>query len=94
MYIVFTHKYGVVKSILLIFLREMGLFLVCLTVEKNVGMPENYIFMMDYEWQEKRRHSALAEICKSSKSIYYLIDFTNYFLSVNTNSDSKYPLDG
>jgi hypothetical protein len=26
-----------------------------LTVEKNVGMPENYRFMMDYEYQEKKK---------------------------------------
>jgi hypothetical protein len=26
-----------------------------LTVEKNAGMPENYRFMMDYEWQEKKK---------------------------------------
>jgi hypothetical protein len=25
-----------------------------LTVEKNAGMPENYRFMMDYEYQGKR----------------------------------------
>jgi hypothetical protein len=31
-----------------------------LTVEKNGGMPENYRFMMDYEYQEKK------------KEIYYL----------------------
>jgi hypothetical protein len=26
-----------------------------LTVEKNSGMPENYRFMMDYEYQEKKK---------------------------------------
>jgi hypothetical protein len=31
-----------VKSILFIFWRDIGLFPVCLTVEKNAGMPENY----------------------------------------------------
>jgi hypothetical protein len=40
---------------LLIFLREIGLFLVCLTVEKNAVMHENYRFMMDYEYQEKNK---------------------------------------
>jgi hypothetical protein len=36
----FTHKYRVVKSTYIIyFWQEIGLFLVCLTVEKNAGMP-------------------------------------------------------
>jgi hypothetical protein len=37
-------------------LPEIGLFIpvVCLTAEKNAGMPENYRFMMDYEYQEKK----------------------------------------
>jgi hypothetical protein len=26
-----------------------------LTVEENAGMPENYRFMMDYEFQEKKK---------------------------------------
>jgi hypothetical protein len=26
-----------------------------LTVKENAGMPENYIFMMDYEYQEKKK---------------------------------------
>jgi hypothetical protein len=37
------------------FWREIGLFLVCLTVEENAGMPENYQFMMDYEYQEAKK---------------------------------------
>jgi hypothetical protein len=32
------------------FWQEIGLFLVCLTVEKNAGMPENYRYMRDYEY--------------------------------------------
>jgi hypothetical protein len=38
-----------------LFLAGIVLFLVCLTVEKNAGMPENYIFMMDSEYQEKKK---------------------------------------
>jgi hypothetical protein len=37
------------------FWQETGLFLVCLTFEKNAGMTENYKFMMDYEYQEKKK---------------------------------------
>jgi hypothetical protein len=33
-----------------------------LTVEENMGMPENYRFMMDYEYQEKKEGLLLAEI--------------------------------
>jgi hypothetical protein len=44
-------------------------------------MPENYIFMMDYEKKEN-----LLELKQSLKSLYYLLDFTKYLLSVNTNS--------
>jgi hypothetical protein len=51
-FIGFAYKYRVMKYI---FLREIGLFLVCLTVEKNVGMTENHRFMIDYEYHEKRR---------------------------------------
>jgi hypothetical protein len=31
------------------------LFLVCLTIEENAGMPEIYRFVMDYEYQEKKK---------------------------------------
>jgi hypothetical protein len=34
------------------------MFLVCLTVEENAVMHENYGFMVDYEYQEKMK-----EIC-------------------------------
>jgi hypothetical protein len=54
-----------------------------LTVLENARMPENYIFVMDYEYQEKKEGCLLAEL---SKSIYCLLDFTNYFFYVNTNS--------
>jgi hypothetical protein len=44
-------------------LPEIGSFLGLLTVEENVGMPENYRFMMGFEYQEKRRKSTIvAEI--------------------------------
>jgi hypothetical protein len=42
----------VVKSIL--FWCVIGLFIVCLTVWENVGMPENYRLMMDYESPGKK----------------------------------------
>jgi hypothetical protein len=54
---------------------------------KNAGMPENniYVFMMDYEYQEKKK-----EINKLKNIVFeiyiYLLDFKKYFLSVNTNS--------
>jgi hypothetical protein len=38
-----THKYRAVKSILFFFWREIGLFLVCLTVDKNAGRPERIL---------------------------------------------------
>jgi hypothetical protein len=45
----FTHKY-IVEIYIIIFIyyiiyfwRGIELFLVCLTVEKNAGMPENYM---------------------------------------------------
>jgi hypothetical protein len=41
-----------VKSVLLHF--GIGLFIVCLTDWENVGMPENYRLMMDYEYQGRR----------------------------------------
>jgi hypothetical protein len=28
---------------------------VCLTVQENARMPENYKFIMDYEYQEKKK---------------------------------------
>jgi hypothetical protein len=50
----FTYLYSLGKSILFLFWRGIGLFsIVCLAVEENAGMPENYIFMMDYEYQTK-----------------------------------------
>jgi hypothetical protein len=30
-----------------------------LTVEENAGMPENYRFMIDYEYQEKKEGNLL-----------------------------------
>jgi hypothetical protein len=36
------------------FWRGFGLFLVCLAVLGNVGMPETFKFMIDYEYQEKK----------------------------------------
>jgi hypothetical protein len=33
-------------------------------LRKNAGMPENYRFMMDYEYQEKEEGNLLAEIYK------------------------------
>jgi hypothetical protein len=33
-------------------------------LRKNAGMPENYRFMMDYEYQEKKEGNLLAEIYK------------------------------
>jgi hypothetical protein len=33
-----------------------------LTVEENAGMPENYRFMIDYEYQEKKEGNLLEEI--------------------------------
>jgi hypothetical protein len=58
-----------------------------LTVEKNAGMPENYRFMMDYEYQEKKEGNILAEMyILQIYAVYYLLDFTKFFLSLNTNS--------
>jgi hypothetical protein len=37
------------------FWRAIGLYQVYLTVEGNAGMPENYRFMMDYEYQGKNK---------------------------------------
>jgi hypothetical protein len=37
-----------------LYLAGNGLVIVCLTVEKNVGMPENHIFMMDYMNTKKK----------------------------------------
>jgi hypothetical protein len=37
----------VVKSVLFVFGREIGLFLVRLIVVENEGMHQNYRFMMD-----------------------------------------------
>jgi hypothetical protein len=44
-----------VKSILFIFWRGIGLFQFFLTVEENAGMPEIYRFVVDYEYQEKKK---------------------------------------
>jgi hypothetical protein len=44
-----------VKFALFIFGGKNVLFLVCLTVEKNAEMSENYRFMMDYEYQGKKK---------------------------------------
>jgi hypothetical protein len=33
-----------------------------LTVQKNAGRPENYRFMMDYEYQGKKEGNLLTEI--------------------------------
>jgi hypothetical protein len=51
-------------------------------------MTEKFIFMMDYEYQEKKK-----EIIKLKYMVfdiyriyrYYVLDFTKYFLFVNTN---------
>jgi hypothetical protein len=55
------------------------LFIVCLTVWENAGMPENYRLTPDYEYQGKKE-----EIHKLKYN--YLFDLIKYFLSVNTNS--------
>jgi hypothetical protein len=55
-----------------LFWREIGSFLVCLTVEKNLGAPQNYRFMMDYEYQEKK---------KEFYQLKYKV-FTIYILSI------------
>jgi hypothetical protein len=39
------------------FWREIGYFLAWLTLEENAGMHEN-LFMMDYEYQEKKRRKS------------------------------------
>jgi hypothetical protein len=74
-----------VKSILFLFFGGgggIGLFLVCLTVEKNAGMPENYRCLIDYDYQEKKKE--IDELKYIVFEIYhYLLDFTEYFLSVN-----------
>jgi hypothetical protein len=44
------------KISIIYFWRGIGLFLVCLTVSENVGMPKNYRFMLDYEYQKKERN--------------------------------------
>jgi hypothetical protein len=64
-----------VKSTYIIyFWSEIGLFLVCLNVEKNVGMPENYRFVMDYEYQEKkRRKSTSSNISCSLRNLLYIL---------------------
>jgi hypothetical protein len=36
-------------------LQGIGLFLVCFTVWENAGMTKNYWFIMDYEYQEKKK---------------------------------------
>jgi hypothetical protein len=64
------------------FWKKSGWFLVCLTVEKNTGMPEYYRIITDYEYQGK-----LAEIYYPQ--IYILsFRFQKYIFSVNTNSEN------
>jgi hypothetical protein len=46
-----------VKSILFLFGRELGCFLFVPTIKENAGMSENCRFMMNYEYQQKRRKS-------------------------------------
>jgi hypothetical protein len=41
-----------------------------LTVEKNEEMPENYTFMMDYEYQEKKEGNLRPEIDSVVLEIY------------------------
>jgi hypothetical protein len=44
-------------------------FIVCLSVEKNAVMPDNYRFMMDFEYQEKQEENLRTEI-KSLRNLY------------------------
>jgi hypothetical protein len=37
------------------FWRKIGLFPVYLAVYENAGIPENYRFLMDYAYQEKKK---------------------------------------
>jgi hypothetical protein len=62
------------------------LFLVYLTVAENAGMPDNYRFMMDYEYQDKNK-----EIYKLKYLVFkiYILSIRfhkKYFSSVNTNT--------
>jgi hypothetical protein len=43
--------------------------IVCLSVEKNAVMPDNYRFMMDFEYQEKQEENLRTEI-KSLRNLY------------------------
>jgi hypothetical protein len=40
----------------------IGLFLVCLTVEENAGMPKIYKFVIDYERPRKKGNVLLETI--------------------------------
>jgi hypothetical protein len=40
-----------------------------LSVEKNAVMPDNYRFMMDFEYQEKQEENLRTEI-KSLRNLY------------------------
>jgi hypothetical protein len=54
---------------------------------KNAGMSENYRFMVDYEYQAKKKEIyELKYIVLEIYVLRYLSDFTKYLLSVNTNS--------
>jgi hypothetical protein len=61
-----------------------------LTVEENAGMPEIYRFVVDYEYQEKKGNlSEIYSLRKLYTGTCYALDFTKYFMSVNTNSDQN-----
>jgi hypothetical protein len=50
-------------------------------------MPENYRFMMDYEYQTKKEETCkLKYIVSEVYILSTVLDFTKYFLSVNINS--------
>jgi hypothetical protein len=55
-------------------------------------MPENYRFIMDYEYQENKKDIyVLAEILYIVFKIYILsLTFRKIFLSVNTSNNSEY----
>jgi hypothetical protein len=60
------------KYIFFLFLRRIGLLIVGLTVQENMGKPENYRFMRDYEYQEKKEGNLLK--CKVFEIYAYVID--------------------
>jgi hypothetical protein len=63
------------------------LYIVCLTVWENAGKPDNLRIMIDFEFQGKKKEiHKLKYIAFKLYTVFYLLYFIKYVLSVNTNS--------